>query len=127
MYWEALPKMVSFQLWRYGSFAISEGKAAHLYAGAISLGRSDLTEVGAGEGGANVSVGQALALVAEGGMNVGVVNAAAFVVDGYNGSPHSLLVAVGKTPSSALAELAAAAEELAAAEAEATDFSEVFL
>lgn len=53
-----------FQAEKYGSLAMRFGRAFHLYAGAISRGRSGRTLVGDGLPGLKVSLGQAaLALV----------------------------------------------------------------
>jgi hypothetical protein len=87
--------MVSFHDFRYGSEEMREGRAAHLYAGAISLGRSDRTEVGAGDEGENGSEGQVFTADAEEGRKVGVENAAELVVEGYMGSIHWLSVDTG--------------------------------
>ena len=60
----ALLKIESFQAERYGSLAMRFGRAFHLYAGAISRGRSGRTVVADGVPGLKVSLGQeALALV----------------------------------------------------------------
>jgi len=60
----AFLKIDAFQAEKYGSFAIRFGRASHLYAGAISRGRSGRTLVADGLPGLKVSLGQAdLALV----------------------------------------------------------------
>lgn len=66
--------MVSFQYLRYGSVAMREGKASHLYAGAMRRGRSVRTVVGFGLAGAKLSLGQP-GFELELGLYVGVENA----------------------------------------------------
>ena len=57
-----------FQPARYGSLAMRSGRALHLYAGAISRGRSGRTLVDDGLPGLKVSLGQAATAFVE---NVG--------------------------------------------------------